>query len=104
MKISVVPIAPSFAAEITGYDLAEPLGDRVRDLVVETMDRYAVCVIRGKPVSQEQQIAFARKFGPLDSLNGVLQTDIKRRVKPELVDISNMDESNNILDGIDALN
>lgn len=98
MTVTVNAVTHDFGAEITGVDLARPLDAATRAVIVETMDRYAVTVIRGAPVSQEAQIAFAKNFGPLDEINGVLQTDIKRRVSAELVDISNMDEDSNILE------
>ena len=98
MSVSVTALTPTFGAEITGVDLTRPLDAGIGDLIVDAMDRYAVTVIRGVTVSQDDQIAFAKNFGPLDAINGVLQTDIKRRVSTELVDISNMDEDSNILE------
>ena len=98
MTISVTAFAPSFAAEITGLDMAAPLDAGTRDLVVGAIDQYAAVVIRGEPVSQDAQVEFAKNFGPLDAVNGVLTTDIERRVSEELVDISNLDEDSNILD------
>ena len=86
----------TFGAEITGVDLTRPSDAGIVDLIVDAMDRFAVTVIWGVTVSQDDQIAFAKNFGPLDAINGVLQTDIKRRVSTELVDISNMDEDSNI--------
>ena len=98
MSVSITALTPTFGAEITGVDLTRPLDAGTRDLIVDTMDHFAVSVIRGVTVSQDDQIAFARNFGPLDAINGVLQTDIKRRVSSELVDISNMDEDSNIFE------
>ena len=98
MSVSITALTPTFGAEITGVDLTRPLDAGTRDLIVDTMDHFAVSVIRGVTVSQDDQIAFARNFGPLDAINGVLQTDIKRRVSAELVDISNMDEDSNIFE------
>ena len=98
MSASITALTPAFGAEITGVDLTLPLDASTRDLIVDTMNHFAVAVIRGVTVSQDDQVAFAKNFGPLDAINGVLQTDIKRRVSAELVDISNMDEQSNILE------
>ena len=97
MNIQITPITSDFGAEITGVKMSMPVDLRIRDKIVTAMDRYAVCVIRGENVSEEEQINFAKAFGPLDEINGVLQTGIKRRVAAELVDISNMDENSDIL-------
>ncbi len=102
MPLTVTPFdhAPAgigFAAEITGLDVAQPLDDEARDAVVAALDEYAVVVIRGAPISEEAQVAFARRFGPLEANNGVLNTDIKRRISPDLVDVSNLDEDHALL-------
>lgn len=98
MGISVRPLGHGFAAEITGLDIGAAIDDATRDTVVAALDTYATVVIRGEPVSQEAQIAFAQRFGGLDAQNGVLTTDIKRRVRNELTDISNLDEGDKVLD------
>ncbi len=98
MSIIVNPINADFAAEISGLNIGQAADDATRNEVVAALDRYAVVVIRGEPVSEQAQIDFALNFGPLDTINGVLTTDIKRRVRAELTDISNMDEDSEILD------
>ncbi len=98
MTITVNPLGGDFAAEIIGLDVAAPVDGATRDAVVAALDTYATVVIRGEPVDQEAQIAFARAFGELDSQNGVLTTGIKRRVREELTDISNIDENSRMLD------
>ncbi|MBT6095996.1 MAG: TauD/TfdA family dioxygenase [Rhodospirillaceae bacterium] len=98
MSVVINPIGVDFAAEIIGLDIGSPIDDATRDEVVATLDKYAVVVIRGERVSEQAQIDFALNFGPLDAINGVLTTDIKRRVRAELTDISNMDEDHALLD------
>jgi alpha-ketoglutarate-dependent 2,4-dichlorophenoxyacetate dioxygenase len=98
MTITINPIGDDFAAEIIGLDIGQPIDDATRDHVTAVLDQYATVVIRGEPVSQDAQIRFAKRFGPLDSQNGVLTTDVKRRVSAQLVDISNMDEAGRLLD------
>jgi len=98
MTITVNPFNDDFAAEIIGVDILRPLDDATRDEVVAALDTYATVVIRGEPADQEAQIAFAQAFGGLDAQNGVLTTDIKRRVREELTDISNLDEKSRMLD------
>ncbi len=101
MTMSVTALGDGFAAEITGLDIAAPVDEATRESVVAALDTYATVVIRGKPVSQDAQIAFARAFGDLDGHNGVLSTGIERRVREELTDISNLDEKNHVLDRAD---
>lgn len=91
MAISITPIGENFAAEITDLDIGVPFDNTIRDAVISALDIYATVVIRGNPVSQKKQIEFALRFGSLDEVNGVLTTDIKRRVRPELTDVSNID-------------
>jgi len=98
MPFTVTVLEPSFAAEITGLDIGASLNDTTRDRLVDIFDAHPAAVVRGAPVDEATQAAFAKRFGPLDSQNGVLTTDVKRRVSEELVDISNMDEGGNLLE------
>jgi alpha-ketoglutarate-dependent 2,4-dichlorophenoxyacetate dioxygenase len=98
MPIEVRKLHPLFVAEIGGVALSQPLGDSLVRELTATIDRDAVLVFRGEPLSEEQQIVFSTRFGSMAGLNGVLQTGIKRRVSEQLVDISNLDENNRVLD------
>jgi len=88
---------PLFAAETDDVDIGRVPGpDLVREINA-AMDRYAVLVLRGKPVGPEQQLAFTRAFGPLDiGLKKVRRGQPDRLGYEELADISNLDESGRI--------
>lgn len=64
------------------------------------MDRYGVVVVRGQKIDDEAQIAFARTFGPLElPPNFGLRDDANRgRIRPELFDVSNLDNRGEIDD------
>jgi alpha-ketoglutarate-dependent 2,4-dichlorophenoxyacetate dioxygenase len=68
--------------------------------IQRAIDRDAMLVFHGERLSEEQQVAFSTRFGPISGPQGVLQTNIKRRVSDKLVDISNLDEQNRVL-GVD---
>jgi alpha-ketoglutarate-dependent 2,4-dichlorophenoxyacetate dioxygenase len=58
-----------------------------------------VLVFREQMLDDEQQIAFSRLFGPLETQIGKIRKDRKdrkQRLGKELADISNLDENNNI--------
>jgi alpha-ketoglutarate-dependent 2,4-dichlorophenoxyacetate dioxygenase len=63
---------------------------------VHPLDRFAVLIFREQPIEDEQQIAFSRLFGPLETLIGTIRKDRKQRLRRELADISNLDENNTI--------
>ncbi len=66
MALDIKPLHPLFAAEVHGLDLARPLSDTVITDIVAAMDRYAVLVFPGQKLSEDEQIAFTLRFGPLD--------------------------------------
>lgn len=90
---------PTFAAEVTGFDMSRPLDDATRDEIVAAMDEYAVLVFRNDgPVADEAHIAFGAAFGPL-MRQRIHQSVSGRRLRlaaPELVDVGNLDEDGNI--------
>jgi alpha-ketoglutarate-dependent 2,4-dichlorophenoxyacetate dioxygenase len=102
MDLVVTPLHPLFVAEITGVDLGKPIDENMRRAIERAMDAYAVCVVPGQCLEDEEQIAFARLYGPLEvSPNigrrsaAVLNARIRHR---EIFDISNLDEIGGILD------
>jgi alpha-ketoglutarate-dependent 2,4-dichlorophenoxyacetate dioxygenase len=93
MPLYLKPLHPVFAAVASGIDLTQPLSERDVAAVNDGMNRYAVLVFRNQPLTAQQQIDFAKSFGPLDiGLKRVFQR--KERLPDErLIDISNVDTS-----------
>jgi len=97
MAISVRQLHPLFVGEVSGLDLSAPIDDADFAAVQAAIDRHAVLVFHGPRLSQEAQVAFASRFGPLEPQNGVLTTNVKARISRQLVDISNLDENSAVL-------
>jgi alpha-ketoglutarate-dependent 2,4-dichlorophenoxyacetate dioxygenase len=96
MAISVTALHQSFVGEVSGVDLCSPV--KVDFLEIsEALDRYAVLVFRDQQLTDEQQIAFSRLFGSLETSIGTIRKDRKHRLPSSvLADISNLDDNNNI--------
>ena len=82
---------PLFVGEITGLDTANPTEETVR-YFEDAMAQYAVCVIRDASLSDADQIAFARAFGPLE-----LAPPGRKRITQGLYDISNLTDEGEII-------
>ena len=67
MSITVKPVTPDFVAEISGLDLAQPLKPADRDAIEAAINRYAIVVFHDQKLTDEQQVDFARHFGPIHS-------------------------------------
>jgi len=89
----------AFAAELLGANLHEPPDDTLIDAVEEAMAKYAVVVLRGQEINDEEQVRFARAFGPLElpPHMGMRPAAMKVRVGFGLYDISNLDPEGNFL-------
>ena len=65
--MDIVPLGPGFAAELRGVTLAEIAADEaVYQAVRAAFEEHSVLVFRGPNVTDEVQIAFSRRFGPLE--------------------------------------
>ncbi len=53
-------------ATVTGIDLATPLEDAAVTAIEQALGDYGVLFFPGQPISPEQQVAFARRFGPIN--------------------------------------
>jgi len=64
--MDVVPLGPGFAAELRGATLADVASDDAAYLTARTaFEEHSVLVLRGQQVTDEVQLAFSRRFGPL---------------------------------------
>ena len=64
--LHATPIAGALGAEITGVNLAEDLSDETIGEIRQALLDYQVIFFRDQELTPEQQIAFARRFGPLE--------------------------------------
>ena len=87
--LTLHPLAP-FAAEVSGIDLTQPLAADQVKAIERAMDEHAVLVFRKQPLTQDQQITFAKYFGPLDLGFRRVRGGPHRLDYAELADISNV--------------
>jgi len=64
-RVTVTPLSPVLGAEISGVDLTRDLSDDVVAQIQQAWNDHIVIVFRGQEISQEDQLRFAAKFGPL---------------------------------------
>ncbi|MDG1971577.1 MAG: TauD/TfdA family dioxygenase [Paracoccaceae bacterium] len=94
MTIVVEKLHDKFAARIQGVDLTKPLPVDVRKDIQAALDRYAVLVFPGAPLTEDQQADFAENFGQLERSNIIMK--VKARIGGRLADISNIDENEQV--------
>lgn len=96
MSLQLKPLHPVFVAEASGLDLTQPLSDADVRAINAAMNEYAVLVWRGQPLAPQQQLNFAKSFGPLDiGLKRVFKRP-ERLEDERLIDISNVDAQGNV--------
>ena len=91
MDVTIHPLHPMFVAEVGGADTGRSLEAAAVRAVADAIDRYAVVVFRGQDLDDERQMAFARQFGELEHPRSG-RAAVMRRLRPEMSDISNLDE------------
>lgn len=97
MSLHLRPLHKLFAAEATGVDLREPLDDAALAGIVAALDRYAVLVLPAQPLTDDQQMAFSGRLGPLETTIKAYRADHKPRLDLHISDVSNLDENNRVL-------
>lgn len=70
MPLTIEPLTPVFGARVTGVDISRPVEDAVFAEIRAAFDTYSVLVFPGQPLTDEQQIAFSERFGPLEGTAG----------------------------------
>jgi len=96
MAIELRALRPSFAAEVDGIDLSQPMDAGSVRTIWDAIDRYAVLVFHDQRLTDTQLRDFALEFGPLEIGRGALQGGRRRLALPQIGDISNLDEDNRI--------
>ena len=88
---------PTFAAAVSGIELARGLSSTDVDRIHEAIDQYGVLVFRNQRLDDAQQIAFSRQLGLLEQATGDIHDAKDRRLAMDLNDISNLDRDGTVL-------
>ena len=65
--MDIIPLGPGFAAELRGLTLADVAADDAAyEAARAAFEDHSVLVFRGQQVTDEGQLAFSRRFGPLE--------------------------------------
>src|SRR3982074_3506613 len=65
--MEIIPLGPGFAAELRGWGLADIAADDAAYKETRAaLEEHSVLVFRGQDVTDEAQLAFSRRFGPLE--------------------------------------
>ena len=92
---SIFPrLAPAFAAEIGGVDLACPLDPATVDGIWSAIDRYAVVIFRNQRLTDAQRPTVPQK--PAEDRPGRGAGGPRRLAIPQIGDISNLDANNKV--------
>ncbi len=89
-RVKIRPLPGSFAAEVLGLDLSQPLGDEDFRRIHRAHLDHHVLVFRDQRITPEQQIAFSRRFGALE-IHVLHQFHLQGH--PEILIVSNIVEN-----------
>ena len=98
MDLTFRRLHPHFAGEVSPVDLRGVADRGTLEEIRAAMDQYAVLVFRDQPFTDDEQLAFAKRFdGALHTKTGAAVVKQNRFGNEALTDISNVDESGEIM-------
>ncbi|MDB5944135.1 MAG: hypothetical protein JWQ13_3701 [Ramlibacter sp.] len=65
-QYTISPLGAALGAEVVGLDLAQPVGAELIQLMKQALNQYGVLCFRKQNLTEQQQIAFSRLWGPLE--------------------------------------
>lgn len=90
MGITIYPVTPDFAAEVGDVDLSQPLAADDITAIKQAFWKYAVLVFPQQTLTQDQQLAFAEHFGPIERERTLDPKATLTRYTGAFADISNL--------------
>ncbi len=93
--LSITPVHPAFGAEVSGVDLTRPLDDATFERIATAFDDHSVLVFRGQALTDEQQMRFSERWGPLETTVRTLGGE--DRLGAHIVDLSNTDAEGKLM-------
>ena len=88
------PLHADLAAEIEGVAVRADLPEEDLSFLRDALRRFGVLVFRNQLLTDEDHIAFAARFGKVETASNLYTTaDEARLTRPELSDVSNLDSA-----------
>ena len=101
MAIETRPLHPLFGAEVLGVDVKAVGGGAFAEIRA-AFEEHSVLLFRGQRLSDEEQIAFSRRFGPLEAtIRSIAQ---QPRDRPEISNLANVDAEGRLIPAGDRRN
>jgi alpha-ketoglutarate-dependent 2,4-dichlorophenoxyacetate dioxygenase len=92
MSVVISPLSNAFAGEASAVDCAKPLDASDVDAIHDGMAIHAVLVFRDQGLTDQQQLAFTRRFGDLERYDtpGHIRKREQERLGNGIADFSNL--------------
>lgn len=103
-KLKIIPLAPTFVAEVEGVDFTSPVPEEAIHEIEDAVAKYGVLIFRSTALDDSKLIAFGRQFGELDNCGQHRVRDRPARIPlDEIFDVSNLNEFNQIITDSDPV-
>ncbi len=90
MTVTIMPVTPGFVAEVGDVDLRRPLAAEDFAAIEAAFWTYAVLIFPDQDITPEEQLAFAARFGPVETERTLDPKATPSRFAGNFADISNL--------------
>jgi alpha-ketoglutarate-dependent 2,4-dichlorophenoxyacetate dioxygenase len=94
MALQTRPLQSCFGVELVGVDVRK-VDDAMFAEIVAAFEEHSVLLFRGQQIGDEEQIAFTRRFGPLETTIRTINSVAK--VAPEISYLANVDADDQLI-------
>jgi alpha-ketoglutarate-dependent 2,4-dichlorophenoxyacetate dioxygenase len=99
MTVVISPMPNTFAGEASAIDCAKPLDERDINAIHEGMAKHAVLVFHDQPLTDEEQLAFTKRFGDIERYEtpGHIRKRGEERLGSGVADFSNLTRNGSLM-------
>ena len=101
MGLRTSRLHPLFGVEIHDLDVKQ-VGEATFKAVADAFNDHSVLLFRGQSLTDDEQIAFSRRFGPLEVT--IRSINSQARTLPEIANLANVDAEDQIIPAGDKRN
>jgi len=101
MTLAIRPLHRAFGVGIQGVDV-RTAADATFGLIADAFESHSVLLFRGQSLTDEEQIGFSRRFGPLEVTIRTIASEV--RVAPEISNLANVDANDRVIPAGDRRN